>query len=205
LLNEVQAFQTNNTLANDTPLKIRVDVFPDGEMKTTMAEVSPTVFGRLYPTVLFEPAEASKLSLSHIVVDPLPTLISPFTWLKTARRDSYDEARQRMTQILSKLPVDQYATQGGSEIILHNPANEVTEGSVTNIYFWRNGWITPPAGSQSGGLEGVVRRWALERELCKGVEKVMIETVHEGEIVWISNGVRGFHPGVIVSEYPGSE
>lgn len=75
------------------------------------------------------------------------------------------------------------------------------EGSITTPYFLRGErWVTPIA-SQGGNL-GTTRRWALETGLC--VEAHVARTsVHLGEVVWLSNGVRGWGWGK-VEELDGS-
>lgn len=72
----------------------------------------------------------------------------------------------------------------------------MSEGSLTSVYFARGGrWVTPPV--DSGGQAGTTRRWALDEGLC--VEEVVRrEGVAEGEVVWVSNGVRGFIRGTVV-------
>lgn len=64
------------------------------------------------------------------------------------------------------------------------------EGSITTPYFLRAGkWITPAASE--GGNVGTTRRWALEMGLC--VEgRVDRASVSRGEVVWLSNGVKGW-------------
>jgi branched-subunit amino acid aminotransferase/4-amino-4-deoxychorismate lyase len=63
------------------------------------------------------------------------------------------------------------------------------DGSLTNVYFYRNGrWVTPPLSS--GGQAGTARRWMLE----KGMVFEMVVTKDEivtGEVVLLSNSVRG--------------
>ena len=81
------------------------------------------------------------------------------------------------------------------EILLYNPTSEITEGTLTTPYFFRAGtWLTPSA--RSGGNQGTTRRWALEKGLCvEGV--VRREDVMVGEVVWLSNGVRGWGWGKV--------
>lgn len=72
------------------------------------------------------------------------------------------------------------------------------EGTLTTPYFFRDGrWITP--AEECGGNRGTTRRWALDAGLCEeGV--LRRESVREGEVVWLSNGVRGFGWGVVELE-----
>lgn len=128
------------------------------------------------------------------------------------------------------------------EVILYNDVNEVTEGTLTSLYFWRGGkWVTPPVGVPeafkigasegnsgkeedtnsdegelrkpfagrwghsvrsakvgAGGQRGTSRRWALGKGFCME-EPIDVKTVQVGEGVWVSNGVRGFGYGRVVS------
>jgi 4-amino-4-deoxychorismate lyase len=197
LSNAVAEFFKTQELSEETPLKLRVDITEEGHMKTSIVLMSKTTttLHRLYPSKLAKPDEMADMKKHTIILDWEPTAISTFTWLKTSQRDDYDVARKRMVKSFREA---KSLIPANIEIILHNPRSEITEGSVTNVYFWRNEqWITPPVGPENGGLEGVVRRWALESGLCATIEKVMVGSVQNGEVVWISNGVRGFDPGII--------
>ena len=120
-----------------------------------------------------------------VVVDTEPTSPSPFTAHKTTARTPYENARKRAN--ISKSTADY------GEVLLFNPDNEVMEASTSTPYFYRAGrWVTPPLSS--GGNAGVTRRVALESCLC-AEEIVKVDSLRDGETVWISNGVRGFIMG----------
>ncbi|KAF3043591.1 hypothetical protein E8E11_004588 [Didymella keratinophila] len=73
-------------------------------------------------------------------LDTSPTSSSPFTLLKTTARDMYDMSRSRALPTNASSPVHR-------EVILWNEVNEVTEGTLTSLYFYRGGrWVTPPVG-----------------------------------------------------------
>ncbi|CAN9436779.1 unnamed protein product [Alternaria sp. RS040] len=164
-----------------------------------------------------------------IKLDTEPTPSSPFTLLKTTKREMYDESRQRA------LP-DNPAGPAYREVMLYNEVNELTEGTLTSLYLFRGGrWVTPPVGVPSGEFtsktlkndgadEGELRkpfagRWGHSTRSAKvgaggqrGTsrrwalgsgycmeEPVGIETVEVGEGVWVSNGVRGFGFGRVVA------
>lgn len=120
----------------------------------------------------------------EIWIDSVPTPQSAHTSLKTTRRQQYDSARER------SLPDPHDYT---TEVLLWNPAGQITEGSVLTPYFYRKGrWVTPAVDSEAhGGQQGTSRRWALENKLC---EEGIVErkSIRVGERVWLSNGVRGF-------------
>ncbi|CAN9421739.1 unnamed protein product [Alternaria alternata] len=163
-----------------------------------------------------------------IKLDTEPTPSSPFTLLKTTKREMYDQSRQRA------LP-DNPAGPTYREVMLYNEVNELTEGTLTSLYLFRGGrWVTPPVGVPSGEFtsktlkndgadEGELRkpfagRWGHSTRSAKvgaggqrGTsrrwalgsgycmeEPVGIETVEVGEGVWVSNGVRGFGFGRVV-------
>ena len=172
-------------------------------------------------------------------LDTSPTPSSPYTLLKTTQRDMYDASRSRA---LPQNPTSAVHR----EVILYNDVNEVTEGTLTSLYFWRGGkWVTPPVGVPeafkigasdgnsgkeeednnnnnsdegelrkpfagrwghsvrsakvgAGGQRGTSRRWALGKGFCME-EPIDVKTVQVGEGVWVSNGVRGFGYGRVVS------
>lgn len=161
-------------------------------------------------------------------VDTQPTPSSPFTLLKTTKREMYDESRVRALPENASAPAHR-------EVMLYNTVNELTEGTLTSLYLYRGGrWVTPPVGVPSaftseskndsnedegelrvpfagrwghsirsakvgaGGQRGTSRRWALGKGFCME-EPVSIETVRIGEEVWVSNGVRGFGFGRVVA------
>jgi 4-amino-4-deoxychorismate lyase len=163
-----------------------------------------------------------------IKLDTEPTPSSPFTLLKTTKREMYDASRSRA------LPPNP-AGPAYREVMLYNEVSELTEGTLTSLYLFRGGrWVTPPVGVPSGEFtgktlkddgadEGELRkpfagRWGHSTRSAKvgaggqrGTsrrwalgsgycmeEPVSIETVEVGEGVWVSNGVRGFGFGRVV-------
>ncbi|KAF1836520.1 hypothetical protein BDW02DRAFT_587331 [Decorospora gaudefroyi] len=163
-----------------------------------------------------------------IKLDTAPTPSTPFTLLKTTKREMYDQSRARA------LPTNP-TSPAHSEVMLYNEVNELTEGTLTSLYLFRGGrWVTPPVGVPSGEFtsktlkddgadEGELRkpfagRWGHSTRSAKvgaggqrGTsrrwalgsgfcmeEPVGIETVRVGEGVWVSNGVRGFGFGRVV-------
>jgi branched-subunit amino acid aminotransferase/4-amino-4-deoxychorismate lyase len=122
-----------------------------------------------------------------VMIDPEKTQPSSFTTYKTTRRDFYTNARDRVG-IKSM-------TEPNEVLIISNTDDGIMEGSLTSVFFWRNGnWVTPPVAS--GGQAGTTRRWYLEKGFCKE-EPVNIKTLVDGEECWISNGVRGLVWGKI--------
>jgi 4-amino-4-deoxychorismate lyase len=159
-------------------------------------------------------------------LDTQPTPSSPFTLLKTTKREMYDTSRERALPENPSAPAHR-------EVILYNTVHEITEGTLTSLYLYRGGrWVTPPVGVPSaftsdptipnadegelrvpfagrwghsvrsakvgaGGQRGTSRRWALGKGFCME-EPVHVGTVEVGEGCWVSNGVRGFGFGRVV-------
>lgn len=118
----------------------------------------------------------------YLSLTPVPSTLH--TRHKTSRRSHYNLARAGMN-----------ATDVDVEVLLQNHSGEITEGTFTTPYFYRNGiWVTPQ--ESCGGNKGTTRRWALENELAaEGL--VMANGLSNHEVVWLSNGVRGFGWGML--------
>lgn len=116
-----------------------------------------------------------------VVPDPGRTTPSSETTYKTTSRDMYVAARERASII---------SFNEKKEVLIISDKNEIMEGSLTSVFFWRHRrWTTPPISS--GGQMGTSRRWALDKGLCvEGVVKA--NSLVDGEECWISNAVRGF-------------
>lgn len=139
----------------------------------------------LFPTTLDlnkQNQEAgSQTPIFKAVLDVLPTRTTTFTRDKTHYRTMYNYARQ-CAQIQSY--------QDAKEVILFNRDNQVMDGSITTPYFYRDGkWVTPHR--DCGGQQGTTRRWAIDQGLCHaGI--IDIASIKHDEIIWLSNGVKGF-------------
>ncbi|KAE8448101.1 hypothetical protein EG329_009866 [Mollisiaceae sp. DMI_Dod_QoI] len=122
-----------------------------------------------------------------VLPDTLRTIPSPYTSFKTTSRNMYTGARERVgiKDMAEKKEV----------LIVCEKDGEIMEGSLTTVFFWRDGrWVTPPVSS--GGQVGTTRRWALDKGLC--VEEIVrVDDLVDGEECWISNGVRGFQWGKV--------
>jgi hypothetical protein len=204
-----EAIDTNSP----KPLRIRVVLYHDGQItvETTPIHILVSQY-TLFPERLPPPKSASALKVSPLtggaltvddnetiqgdpekrepwVVAPDLARITPSseTTYKTTSRYMYTEARARVgiKSFDEKKEV----------LILSEKDGEIMEGSLTTVYFWRNGrWTTPLVSS--GGQMGTTRRWALEKGLCvEGIIKA--DSLVDGEECWISNGVRGFNWGKI--------
>lgn len=124
---------------------------------------------------------------SNVSVDSCPTTPALYTSHKTTYRAPYDLARERAK--ISKLP------PGEREVLLYNPRQEIMEASLCTVYFYRNGeWLVP--SSETGAMLSATKLWALDAGFCtEGIVK--LADIKQGEMVWLSNALRGFFLGRI--------
>ena len=185
------------TVSNSKCYKIRVLLSLKGQFLISAFEIPEVSINNLFPVDLSTLGHSSQQIIWRVFVSSAVTIPSAFTKHKTTHRDVYDDVRK-------SIPAGTPRGQGFanneimSEILLVNAQGEIMEGSITTPYFSRDGnWITPAAAS--GGNIGTTRRWALERSLC--IEGIMrAEDVVFGELIWLSNGARGWGLGIIAEK-----
>ncbi|KAH8712079.1 hypothetical protein GQ44DRAFT_776274 [Phaeosphaeriaceae sp. PMI808] len=150
------------------PLKLRILFDKEANMTVEFAAIPHVSLETLYPTSLDPPGQVrnphpantftpspltggalnlgptDSLSAQWTIrLDTQPTPSSPFTQLKTTKRDMYDSSRERA------LP-ENPANPAYREVMLYNQVNELTEGTLTSLYLYRGGrWVTPPVGVPS--------------------------------------------------------
>ncbi|KAH7342353.1 aminotransferase [Rhexocercosporidium sp. MPI-PUGE-AT-0058] len=196
---------------SETPLKVRTLLSHDGEITVESNPVPKVERWSLYPEIIAPPSSAGPnmkvspltggaLTLGEndvvhgdapkgepwaIMPDTVRTPPSPYTSYKTTSRDMYVSARERVGI--------KDMTERKEVLLVSEKDGEIMEGSLTSVFFWRNGrWTTPPASS--GGQIGTTRRWAIEEGYAvEGI--VRVDSLTDGEECWISNGVRGFQYG----------
>ncbi|MCJ1273898.1 hypothetical protein MMC21_001691 [Puttea exsequens] len=179
-----------------SPLKIRVALSSNGEVAVTSSAVPELRSDSLFPHSLFDLTPPSSLNVPatyQVFVSSMVTQPDQFTVHKTSQRVAYDKVRALLPTDASSPEVEVLL----AEILLVNVESEVMEGSITTPYFLRDGrWVTP--ASRCGGNLGTTRRFALEQALAQ--EAVITKSsLKLGEEVILSNGVRGFGWGVIIS------
>ena len=192
LTRALDSYVASSALAVERSLKLRVLLAQDGCLTITSVEAPDVGIVGLLPTTL--PARISDVSRFPVTwlvfISPIHTVPSLHTKHKTTHRPMYDEVRKHIP------PAARLSASGKTaEILLVNEEDAIMEGSITTPYFLRDGrWITPP--ENSGGNKGTTRRWALENGLC--VEETVTKSDLEiGEMLWLSNGVRGWGIGTI--------
>jgi len=206
----------NDGLANlthsQTPLRVRVLLNHDGSSRIETNPTPISTVANLFPSRIPPPKSAAQMNVSpltggvmtvgdgdavhgdppmdeawDVLPDTKRTKPSPYTSYKTTSRDMYMAARQRVGihDMVEKKEA----------LIISEKDGEIMEGSLTSVFFWRDGkWTTPPVSS--GGQIGTTRKWALGKGYCvEGV--VTVDSLTDGEECWISNGVRGFQLGKV--------
>ncbi|EFQ99560.1 hypothetical protein MGYG_02572 [Nannizzia gypsea CBS 118893] len=200
-----QFAESLNTFLPDKsrPWRLRILLDHEGELAV---EASPVV-SPLSSHIFFLPLRPSFSSLcTHnkdvvrwkLRLDTQPTEPSLFTRHKTTARDMYNAARTRANLPSLAAPI---------EVLMYNLKGEVTEGSITTVYFKKRvdaatydpttgdgGWVTPLL--TCGGNSATTRRYALDSGICSE-DIIRIDTLKAGEEVWLSNGARGFMPATL--------
>ncbi|KLO16581.1 hypothetical protein SCHPADRAFT_205624 [Schizopora paradoxa] len=174
-----------NAEVSDNGLMVRMLLSREGEFRVQALPTRPLLRGAL-DAAYFNPDVWQASSDRDITNVPQPVLkvyvdteqtpSSMFSSYKTTYRSHYEAAQLRIGM-----------TDRMKDVILYNENNEVMEGSVRNVAFWRDGgWVSPP--NSSGGLPGTIRRWLLEQGILK--ERVIHKTdLQPGEWVLLTNGV----------------
>jgi len=122
------------------------------------------------------PLEPVALRFSDISLATAPVDASDvFLYHKTTQRGVYERALK--------------ASSGKPDVLLFNPAEEITESTVANVAFEIDGALwTPPL--RCGLLPGTCRAWLLERgEIRERV--VTIDQGREAKAVYLLNSIRG--------------
>jgi branched-subunit amino acid aminotransferase/4-amino-4-deoxychorismate lyase len=134
------------------------------------------------------PSLSREARFSLVSVDSAPTSPTLYTSHKTTHRHPYDAARAR-AGISKCLPSDR-------EVLLFNEEGQVMEASLCTAYFYRNGqWVVPP--SAAGGMLSVTKLLATDVGFCTEA-MIPLDSVADGETIWLSNALRGFFLGCVV-------
>jgi para-aminobenzoate synthetase/4-amino-4-deoxychorismate lyase len=109
---------------------------------------------------------------------------------KTTRREALDGERERLM-----------AETGCDEVLFVNERGELTEGSYTNLFIEKGGWLlTPPLSC--GLLNGTLRRELLETGGQVEERVLYPRDLEEADAIWLGNSVRGLQPARPVTPPP---
>lgn len=142
--------------------------------------------------------EATPLERAHrpwrvaLAADPVDPA-DPFLCHKTTRREVYERA----------LAEGRRRRPGLDDVLLWNPAGELTESTVANLVLRLGGeLVTPPAAA--GLLPGTLRAELLARGRVREAA-LALEDLDRAEGVYLVNSLRGWIPARLVPESEGSE
>jgi para-aminobenzoate synthetase/4-amino-4-deoxychorismate lyase len=145
----------------------------DGRFEITATEIADPAFTVSAPQrpVISKPLPV--VAFSRIQTDPK----SRYLYHKTTMRKIYNDARELAAQM--KL----------FEILFTNTKDEVTEGSITNLFIKKDGLIfTPPL--RCGVLNGIFRQFLLNQEHAQ--ERILLrQDIDTADAVYAGNSVRG--------------
>lgn len=180
LLEELRAAVA--ALDSSKPYKMRVLMSKDGELTVEASEVARRT--NLFSGLTWESGNDNPHFTVYLDKDYI--VIGPFTSFKTTQREQYNKARER--SLKPNGPKYQ-------EVLLYNGRDHVTEGSISNVAFFRNGgWKTPPLAS--GCLCGVVRHYLMSRKVLQE-EPILKSSLRDGEPLFIFNGIMGVCRGTL--------
>jgi 4-amino-4-deoxychorismate lyase len=187
----------------DGPLKLRLLFDRGGKLEVEIGPLPKVPLSTLYPESLNpppstperHPADTSPAAAVHpltggvltlgltdalpsspslapewkLKLDTSPTPSTPFTLLKTTHRSFYDQSRSRALPTNSAHPML-------SEVMLYNEVSEMTEGSMTSLYFFRGGrWVTPPVGVPAGEFSSETLKGSEPRSELEGGAKDAVD------------------------------
>ena len=158
-----------DNLASTLPLhphRVRLQV--DIEGKITVSA---------HPWQAVDPQGPRQVKLATTAIAP----DNPFLYHKTTCRSVYDTARVTCPDC--------------DDVVLWNPAGEVTESCIANVVVpVDNKWLTPPV--ESGLLAGTFRAWLLDQgklEIAPISKTLLTEVRH----FYLINALRGWQPAVL--------
>ncbi|RKY93261.1 MAG: aminodeoxychorismate synthase, component I, partial [Ignavibacteriae bacterium] len=125
---------------------------------------------------IFDLPSAEKI-VKIIISDKIINTQNRFQYFKTTNRKLYDDEYQK------------YSVRGFFDVIFLNEKNEVTEGSITNIFLRKgNSWFTPSL--TSGILNGIYRGDLLNQHNMKEKE-ISLENLLKADEIKLVSSVRG--------------
>ncbi len=152
----------NATAADGRPLRLRLELFPDGRHALTTAPFETTAPDTVWRIAI---ASRSRLSSDDAILRH-----------KTSRRDVYNAARA------------EFPREAVDEVVLLNEKDEVCEGTITNIFVEEAGTLlTPPLAS--GCLAGVLRTSLVCGRKARS-RRLTVTDLRRGPI-YVGNSLRG--------------
>lgn len=153
------------------PQRVRLLLYRDGGLEITTTELSDYMATDPLKPVVSTPLPVVSFSRQQINPD------SRYFFHKTTMRKTYDDARALATK------------QQLFEILFTNNKDEVTEGSISNIFIEKDSrMFTPPL--QCGLLDGTFRRFLLDHGTVQ--ERVLSRLdIETADTVYVGNSISG--------------
>lgn len=152
--------------------KVRLELLRDGRLEIAFDEISVQQ--------MHVPVRVCRSSVVLEADDPL-------RGHKTTRRQLYDECFRK-------------AVAGGyDEVVFCNDRGEITEGAISNIIIFKNGWYYTPQLA-SGLLNGIYRQYFLETRYNVHESVLTIEDIERADLFFVCNSVRGLKRAVLCEE-----
>ncbi|MCF3638458.1 aminotransferase class IV family protein [Rhizobium sp. TRM95111] len=157
-------------VGGDKPLRVRLELFPEGHIAVTTAPFSP-----------LSPGTVWRVAVAALRLSSTDALLRH----KTSRREIYEAARAEFSRDMA------------DEVILLNERDELCEGTITSLFVEDDtGKLrTPPLSC--GLLAGVLRTDLLCRSKAR-VGKLRLADI-EGRPFHLGNSLRGLIPATLVS------
>jgi para-aminobenzoate synthetase/4-amino-4-deoxychorismate lyase len=179
-VNEISQTLKANAATFTTVQRVRLLLYRDGGVEITTTKLPDARISDPLKPVISTPLPVVSFSRQQTNPD------SRYLFHKTTMRQTYDDARKLATK------------QQLFEILFTNNKDEVTEGSISNVYIEKDGRIfTPPL--QCGLLNGTFRRFLLDHGTVQ--ERVLSrQDIDTADSVYVGNSIRGLVQVTVRSE-----
>lgn len=158
------------TAAGDSPLKLRLTLAPDGEIRISAAPYEP-----------LPPQTVWRIAVARTRLDQDEPLLRH----KTTRRQAYIAARE------------EYSPSEIDEVILLNRRGEVCEGTITSLFLDAGGAVCTTPALDCGLLDGVLRRELLNNSVVQeGI--VTLDALKSARNILVGNSLRGMIRATLV-------
>jgi 4-amino-4-deoxychorismate lyase len=154
------------SVAGNAPLRVRLTLAPNGEVSVATQKFSPLPAGTVW-----------KLAIAETRLDAHDPLMRH----KTTRRTVHDAARA------------EYSRERADEVLLLNQNDQISEGTITNIFIEDGSGrlLTPPLSC--GLLPGVLRAELLDTRRAR--EAVLtLDDLQDAPAIFVGNSLRGLIP-----------
>ncbi len=168
---EIRQTLTATAATFTTPQRVRLLLYRDGGVEITTTDLPDSRISDPLKPVISTPLPAVAFSRQQTNPD------SRYLFHKTTMRKTYDDGRKLATE------------KQLFEILFTNNNDEVTEGSISNIFIEKDGMIfTPPR--RCGLLNGTFRRFLLDHGTVQ--ERVLSrQDIVSADAVYVGNSIRG--------------